>query len=29
MLVGNFIHPITGKVTETEVHVEDTSYLEE
>jgi hypothetical protein len=29
MLVGNFIHPITGKVTETEVHVEDTSYLDD
>jgi len=28
-LVGTFTHPITGKVKETEVQVEDTSYLEE
>jgi hypothetical protein len=28
-LVGTFTHPITGKVKETEVQVEDTSYLED
>ena len=29
MLVGTFIHPITGKVTETDMHVEDDSYLDD
>lgn len=29
MLVGTFIHPITGKVTETDVHVQDDSYLDD